>query len=186
MRKYRWVYMVLALCAFMLAGCGKKQDTESEALCGQIIAELGDEEQFSWRDIGEENFVLFTTDRTYDDGNGHNAAVYCDVYYAVDGEVYPLGRIESMGTAYPVSHGDKCIYTASEHSVEVYEFDGKRKEWVTSRYEEVFDENGEASYRCTREEETEEISEKDYLKVVEEYGGGTVVNFGYGASDNPF
>ena len=32
----------------------------------------------------------------------------------------------------------------------------------------------------------ENVAEKDYLEVWEAYGESTVVNFGYGASDNPF
>lgn len=55
---------------------------------------------------------------TYDDGEGHNAAAYCEVYYPADGE-------------------------------------------------------------------TETVSEADYRKAMEEYGESAVVNFGYGASDNP-
>lgn len=177
--------LVLTACAVLFAGVGKKEES-NENLYGQIIAKLGDEEQFSLRDIGEKNDVLFTTDMTYDDGNGHSAAVYCDVYYALEGEEYPLGRIESMGTAWPVSYGEKCIYTASEHSLEVYRFDQKKKQWTVSQYEERFDENGDASYRYMKEGETETISEKEYWDAMEDYGEGTVINFGYGASDNPF
>lgn len=44
-----------------------------------LLPAWGDDEQYSLRDIGEKNYVLFTTDMTYDDGNGHNATVYCDV-----------------------------------------------------------------------------------------------------------
>lgn len=47
--------------------------------------------------------------------------------------MYELGRIESMGTAYPVSYGKKCIYTASEHSLEIYKFDHKNKKWIVSQ-----------------------------------------------------
>lgn len=176
--------LVLAVCAVFFVRAGKREEDNAD-LYGQIIAELGDDEQFSLRDIGERNNVLFTTDVTYDDRNGHNAAVCCDVYYAEEGEAYPLGRIESMGTAWPVSFGEKCIYTASEHSLEIYRFDQERKQWTVRQYEEWFDENGDASYQYTEEGETKTISENEYSDAMEEYGKGTVVNFGYGASDNP-
>lgn len=91
--------LVLMVSIVLFAKAGKHNEN-NENLYGHIIAKLGDDEQFSLRDIGEKNNVLFTTDMTYDDRNGHNAAVYCDVYYALSGEVYPLGRIESMGTAF--------------------------------------------------------------------------------------
>lgn len=177
--------LVLAVCAVLFARAGKNGE-DNEDLYGDIIAGLGDDEQYSLRDIGEKNYVLFTTDMTYDDGNGHNAAVYCDVHYALSGEEYPLGRIESMGTAWPVSYGEKCIYTASEHSLEVYRFDQKRKQWTVLQYEESFDENGNASYQCTEDGEAKAISEKEYSDVMEDYGKSTVINFGYGASDNPY
>lgn len=177
--------LVLTVSSVLFAKAGKNNE-DNENLYGHVIAKLGDDEQFSLRDIGEKNDVLFTTDMTYDDGNGHNAAVYCDVYYALEGEEYPLGRIESMGTAWPVSYGEKCIYTASLHSLEVYRFDHKKKQWTVLQYEESFDENGDASYQCIEDGETKGISEKEYLDAMEDYGKGTVINFGYGASDNPY
>ena len=179
--------LVLTVCtvSFAFAKAGKNKE-DNETLYGHIIAELGDDEQFSLRDIGEKNDVLFTTDMTYDDGNGHNAAIYCDVYYAFEGEVYPLERIESMGTAWPVSYGEKCIYTASLHSLVIYRFDQKNKQWTVLQYEESFDENGNASYRYIEDDETKTISEKEYLDAWKIMEKGTVINFGYGASDNPY
>lgn len=177
--------LVLTVSTVLFAIAGKNKE-DNENLYGHIIAGMGDDEQFSLRDIGEKNDVLFTTDMTYDDGNGHNAAVYCNVYYAMGGEVYPLGHIESMGTAWPISYGEKCIYTASEHSLNVYRFDRKKKQWTILQYEEGFDENGDASYQRTEDDKTTTILEEEYLDVMEDYGKGTVINFGYGASDNPY
>lgn len=177
--------LVLTVGTVLFAKAGKNNE-EDENLYGNIIAGLGDDEQFSLQDIGEKNNVLFTTDITYDDGNGHNAAIDCDVYYKLEGEEYPLGHIESMGTAWPVSYGKKCIYTASLHSLEVYRFDPKKKQWTISRYEENFGENGEAYYRRIEDGETKTIAEKEYFDAVENYGKATVINFGYGASDNPY
>lgn len=177
--------LMLAAGVLLLVNSGKGEDRNNSSLYGDIIAGLGDEEQFSLADIGEKNVVLFTTDMTYDDGNGHNAAVYCEAYYSSDGKLYELGRIESMGTAYPVSCGERCIYTASEHSLEIYKFDRKGKRWVASRYEEVFDEEGNASYRYTEDGAVKDVSETDYQRAIDEYGESIVVNFGYGASDNP-
>ena len=168
---------------FAKAGGNKEDNTN---LYGYIIAGLGDDEQFSLRDIGEKNDVLFTTDMTYDDGNGHNAAIDCDVYYALEGEEYPLGHIESMGTAWPVSYGEKCIYTASLHSLEVYRFDQKKKQWTVLQYEERFEESGDASYQCIESGEAKTISEEEYLDAMADYGKATIINFGYGASDNQY
>lgn len=174
--------LVLAVTVLFVKAGKNKEDNED--LYGHIIAKLGDDEQFSLRDIGEKNDVLFTADMTFDDGNGHNAAISCNVYYGLNGELYPLGSIESMGTAWPVSYGEKRIYTASEHSLEIYSFDSKKKQWTVQRYEEKF-ENGDASYQFTEDDAAKTISEKEYLDAMEDYGKAAVVNFGYGASDNP-
>lgn len=191
-KKHFWVgfvalILLLTVCtiSFVFAKA-KKTEILNEEDYGGIIAGLGDDEQFSLRDIGEKNNVLFTTDMTYDDGNGHNAAIYCDVYYELEGEVYPLERIESMGTAWPISYGEKCIYTASLHSLVIYRFDQKKKQWTVSQYEEKFDENGDASYQYIENDAAKTISEKEYLDAWKLMEKGTVVNFGYGASDNPY
>ena len=180
--------LLLAICSLLLAGCGKNNETndaDNGELYGGLIAELGDEEQFSLRDIGEENDVLFTTDLTYDDGHGHNAAVYCTMYYSFGGKVYPID-IESMGTAYPVCYGDKCVFTSSGHSLNIYRFDKKEKQWAVSLYEEIPSGDTDSSYQLTEDGRTKAISKKDYEKALNEYSESTVVNFGYGASDNPF
>ena len=187
MKKYHRTFLLVTACV-LLAGCGKHKETngaDNEELYGGLIAGLGDAEQFSLRDIGEQNDVLFTTDLTYDDGNGHNAAAYCTLYYAFGGEVYSID-VESAGTAYPICYGDKCVYTASGHSLNLYRFDGKKRQWTVSVYEEVPDGEEGSACQLTENGETKAVSEKDYKTVLKEYGESTVVNFGYGASDNPF
>ena len=126
--------LVLTVCtvAFAFAKVGKNKE-DNETLYGHIIAELGDDEQFSLRDIGE-----------------------------------------------------KCIYTASLHSLVIYRFDQKNKQWMLLQYEENFDENGNASYRYIEDDESKTISEEEYLDVWKIMEKGTVINFGYGASDNPY
>ena len=183
MKRSKILVIIISIFVLTLTGCGKAGGEKNQEY-GGVIAGLGDDEQFALEDIGEKEDVLFTTDLTYDDGLGHSAALYSDVYYIMDGEVYNLGRIESMGTAYPISYGKKCIYTASEHSLEIYviEFSGHQLV-LKERYEAVFDETDQISYHLRKDGEERIIPEKDYLKVYEEYQQGTVVNFGYGASD---
>ncbi len=186
MKKYHRMFLLLAACV-LLAGCGKQKgtsDADNEELYGELIAGLGDEEQFSLCDIGEQNDVLFTSNLTYDDLNGHNAAAVGALHYAFDGEVYSVD-VESAGTAYPICYGDKCVYTASGHSLNIYRFDQKKKQWTVSLYVEIPNGEGDSTYQLTEDGETKAISAKDYGKVLEEYTQGTVVNFGYGASDNP-
>ncbi len=48
---------------------------------------------------------------------------------------------------------------------------------------EQFDENGNAAYTVTKENETRTISEEEYYDIFEKYSNATVVSFAYGASD---
>ena len=48
---------------------------------------------------------------------------------------------------------------------------------------EQFDENGNATYTVTKENETRIISEEEYYDIFEKYSNATVVSFAYGASD---
>ncbi len=178
------ILLIIAVLILTVTGCGKSKSEENEKFYGEIIAGLGDEEQFALEDIGEKYDVLFTTDATFDDGFAHNAALYCNVYYVIDGQGYNLGRIESMGTAYPISYGKKCIYTGSEHSMEIYVIDTSSRQLVLKeQYETVFGEGDEVSYRRLKEGKEEMISEKEYLKAYEEYTQRYIISFAYGESD---
>ena len=59
----------------------------------------------------------------YDDRLGNQAALNCEVYYLVDKEVKNVGRIESMGTAYPISYDETGIYAASGHAMQRFEIE---------------------------------------------------------------
>lgn len=172
---------VLMALAMALTGCGQRGKNRNEEY-GEVIAGLGDDEQFALEDIGENYDVLFTTDMTYEDGAGHHAALRAAVYYVIDGQACSMGRVESMGTAYPVSYGKRCIYTASEHSLQIYEIDtAKQQLSLKAEYEIIFDETDRISYRCTKDGQEEMISEEAYAKIYKEYEKSTVVSFGYGA-----
>ena len=177
------ILLIMAMLILTLTGCAQHKSEKNEDYYGEIIAGLGDEEQFALEDIGEKNDVLFTTDATYDDGFAHDAALYCNIYYAMDGKTYHLGRIESMGTAYPISYGKKCIYTASQHSWEIYVIDtSDHKLVLKEQYETVYGEDDEVSYLRLKDGTEEAVSEEDYLKIYEEYQQSYVISFGYGAS----
>jgi 6-phosphogluconolactonase (cycloisomerase 2 family) len=56
----------------------------------------------------------------YDDGLGDQAALWCDVYYMVNGIVKNIGQIESMGTAYPIAYDETGIYGISGQDIESF------------------------------------------------------------------
>ncbi|MCC8163181.1 MAG: M56 family metallopeptidase [Lachnospiraceae bacterium] len=160
---------------------GEKSGGTNEEMYGETVANLGDDEQFALVDIGMANDVLLVTDASYD-LDGVNASIGCEVYYYIDGEVRDLGRIESMGTAYPVCYGEKCFYTASNSSFEIYVIDTAERALVTeTQYKVDYSEDDGVYYKIT--DGAEMISEEEFWASFEIYGAGTVVNFGYGAAD---
>lgn len=176
------VVVVMIVGAYVLANGGKSADEKNSGLYNGIIEELGDGWQFALEDIGEKNLVLLAADITYDDGQGHNATIFADVYYAVDGETYNLGVVESMSTAYPISYGNKCIYAASHDRLNIYEIDTANHELkLKEQYITEYGDGDEIFYSRIKDGEEEVVYEKDYLKVYDEYTKATVVDFSYGA-----
>lgn len=140
------------------------KSAENASLYGNTIAGLDDQTQFALVDIGLEHDVLFTTEQSYTYDTGIEAALYCHVYYSIDGSVKDLGSVESEGTAYPVSYGQGCIYTAGNHSVSKYVID-------------------ETTYQLICEQKDDTQSEADFNKAMEAYHEAVPISFSYGASE---
>lgn len=140
------------------------KSAENASLYGNTIAGLDDQTQFALVDIGLEHTVLFTTEQSYTYDAGVQAALDCHVYYVIDGSVKDLGSVESEGTAYPVSYGQGCIYTAGNHSVSRYVID-------------------ETTYQLICEQKDDTQSEADFNKAMEAYHEAVPISFSYGASE---
>ncbi len=149
---------------------------------GPTIAGLEDEELFALVEIGADSPVLLVTDQYYDDGV-NQASIFCNVYYAGDGEVRKLGTIESLGTAYPVSYDDSGLYAGSGHGMQRFVIDDETDTLVLEEeLAETFDSDGNASYARTLRGETKMITEEEYLAEMEKYADTVTVHFVYGAT----
>lgn len=160
------------------------KSAENELLYGNTIAALDDQTQFALVDIGLEHDVLFVTEQSYTYGTGIEAALDCHVYYVIDGSVKDLGSVESEGTAYPVSYGQGCIYTAGNHSVSKYVIDEMTYQLICEQKDEVsYDADGNVSYiRSYPGMDKEKSStEKAYNEAMEAYSQAVPVSFSYGA-----
>ena len=160
------------------------KSAENELLYGNTIAALDDQTQFALVDIGLEHDVLFVTEQSYTYDTGIEAALYCQVYYSIDGSVKDLGSVESEGTAYPVSYGQGCIYTAGNHSVSKYVIDEMTYQLICEQKDEVsYDADGNASYiRSYPGMDKEKSStEKAYNEAMEAYSQAVPISFSYGA-----
>ena len=162
------------------------KSAENASLYGNTIAGLDDQTQFALVDIGLEHTVLFTTEQSYTYDAGVQAALDCHVYYVIDGNVKDLGSVESEGTAYPVSYGQGCIYTAGNHSVSKYVIDETTYQLICEQKDEVsYDVDGNASYiRFYPGTDKEKSStEKAFNEAVESYSQAVPISFSYGASE---
>ena len=160
------------------------KSAENELLYGNTIAALDDQTQFALVDIGLDHAVLFTTEQCYTYDTGVQAALDCHVYYVIDGSVKDLGSVESEGTAYPVSYGQSCIYTAGNHSVSKYVIDEMTYQLICEQKDEVsYDADGNVSYiRSYPGMDKEKSStEKAYNEAMEAYSQAVPVSFSYGA-----
>lgn len=160
------------------------KSAENELLYGNTIAALDDQTQFALVDIGLEHDVLFVTEQSYTYDTGIEAALDCHVYYVIDGSVKDLGSVESEGTAYPVSYGQGCIYTAGNHSVSKYVIDEMTYQLICEQKDEVsYDADGNVSYiRSYPGMDKEKSStEKAYNEAMEAYSQAVPVSFSYGA-----
>lgn len=169
---------ILCVIIFSLCACGE-EGKDNAAIYGETIGGLQDDELFVIIDTNAPLPVLLVTSHVYDDGTVKQAAIDCDVYYPVDGEVKNIGRVESMGTAYPVSYDETGIYTASGHAMQRYEIEKSG----TIELAEVINEQFDDAYTMEKGSETETISEEEYYDVFGKYRNATVVSFAYGASD---
>ena len=162
------------------------KSAENASLYGNTIAGLDDQTQFALVDIGLEHTVLFTTEQSYTYDAGVQAALDCHVYYVVDGSVKDLGSVESEGTAYPVSYGQGCIYTAGNHSVSKYVIDETTYQLICEQKDEVsYDADGNASYIRSYPwmDKEKSSTEKTYNEAMEAYHEAVPISFSYGASE---
>ena len=81
----RWkrviLYMVVIVTALLLPGCGKQNKNE---IYTDTIAKLDDDELFALVETDARYPVLLVTSQYYEDGQGNQASITCDVYYVVN------------------------------------------------------------------------------------------------------
>ncbi len=173
-------YLVLMWGVCLLWGCAKQDNGD---IYGDTIAGLGDEELFALVETEAKQSVLLVTDSYYEDGNGNQAAIWCEVYYEIGGEVKKVGALSSSGTAYPIAYDKMGLYAGGNHGLGRYVIDEEKGELVLEDHILVsYTENGDASFTRENEGEVQEITEEEYNLLWEAYGKAAVVDFHYGAS----
>ncbi len=165
----------------LLTACGKASDGASNAeLYGSAVAGLADDEAFAIVNAGAEYPVLLASGQLFDDGQ---TAAFCDVYYAADDGTKKFGTIDDPETAEPLACDASGIYAAGERQVLRYEINEEEgclelAEAVYIRYDEA----GHETYEKITGGNTEQITEEEFLALLEKAQKADPILFHYGAS----
>jgi hypothetical protein len=176
------ISMVIGAVAFatLFTGCGKAAE---KGEYDEVISSLNAGQAYAYVDIaGGEHQALLVADDTYDDGNGHNAAISAELYCLdTDGSVISYTNVLSEGTAYPIAVKDGYLYYGGNHHVAKEYIDLQYASVVTKEdAEETFDEDGNTTYYYfSLDDEFEgEVDDDSYLaRLFDEYGDADVVDF---------
>ena len=159
----------------LLTACGAKK---TDNIYHDTIAALPKSDYTATVDIGLDKPVLLVTDGVYDDGDGNEAAIYCDVYYPVGKKVQKIGTIESMGTAYPIAFGKDGIYAALDRGVQKYAVDSADGKLVMTQNIYVsYDTEGTASYFNEESGTAKSVSVSEYDSAEDVYAHCVTVDF---------
>ena len=137
---------------------------------------------------GYDGKLLAVTEQTFDDLEGHRAAIEATFYGETDGQVRFVGNAFSDGTAYPIRCDGKVIYSGGNHEFNSEFMNKDGNALIVKDYMVVdYDENGEASYygfhRETNTSEDEDIpsdpaeAEKVFDSLFAEMGDKEVMDF---------
>lgn len=159
----------------ILTACGSQNGDKTYQ---DTIAALPKSDYTATVDIGLDKPVLLVTDAVYDDGNGNEAAIYCDVYFPVGKKIQKIGTIESMGTAYPIAVGKDGIYAVLDKGVQKYSVDAAGDKLVMTQNIYVsYDAKGNASYFSSEAGAAKSVSAAEYDSAQENYAKGVTVDF---------
>lgn len=176
------VCVIIAIC-FLTNPLEEKTESET-GIYENIVAGLEDEDTYAFLMMDYNYHVLLTSDLIYDEGTEQQAAVYCDVYYPVDGKAKMLGTIMSDGTAYPITFTKDGIFASSAHKIEKYKIAEDDTLYLEKGIYEQFDEAGNAIYTSMTGVHESPSTVQEYQRLLLEYGKSQIVHFSYGAEDS--
>lgn len=153
----------------------------------QIVDKLPKGYGYTNATIGDTD-VLIVTKQTYDDLEGHNAAIDAEIFtYTESGTPQYAGYVEAGGTAYPLAIADGKLYAGGNHFMKVYTMSFGFPCWEDYAWEE-FDASDAATYYYRSDikditedgadAETGELKDDSVLKrLYEEAYSGEILNF---------
>ena len=121
--------------------------------------------------------VLAVSDWTYDDGNGNQVAMACEIYYLVDGSVKYCGLLASEGTAYPITHDNTGFYVTGGHSFQHYVVSEDGSLNCDIDVQEDIDADGNSVFTQTNGDMVTIISEDEFYAFFETSRDAIAISF---------
>ena len=153
----------------------------------QIVDKLPKGTGYTNTKIGDSDVLLVATG-TYDDQDGHNAAIDSEIYvYTDEGAPLYVGYVEAGGTAYPLAVNNDKLYVGGNHFMKAYTMSFGYPCWDEYAWEE-YDANGNATYyyrsdikditEVGADAETGELKDDSVLtRLYDEAFSGEILNF---------
>ncbi len=161
----------------------------------ELISYLKGDNGYTYFELeGYDGKLLAVTEGTFDDQDGHNAAMEATFYGEKDGQIRFFGNAFSGGTAYPIRCDGTLVYNAGNHEYNSQFMNPEGDALMVKDYiYENFDENGTASYsgfqRETNSSDTKDIpsdpkeAEKLFESLINEMEKKEVMDFTVAGSD---
>ncbi len=162
----------------------------------ELISYLKGDNGYTYFELeGYDGKLLAVTEGTFDDLDGHRAAIDATFYGDIDGQVRFIGNAFSNGTAYPIRCDGTLIYSAGNHEYnsEFMSEDGTGlivKDYIHVEYDESGNPTYTGFHRETNASEGEDIpadpaeAEKIFDSLITEMEEKEVMDFTVAGADD--
>ncbi|MDE6608226.1 MAG: hypothetical protein K2K54_10805 [Lachnospiraceae bacterium] len=172
--------LMTAIIVFLLPACGnavRENRSDVSGVYGDTVAGLEGQKYYAVVETNAKNPVLLVTDSCYEDEKGTQVSIDAEVYYETGGGVKNIGRVSSLGTAYPIAYDKTGIYAGGGHGMQRYEIDEAGELTLAEGAYVTYDESGNAFFAIEEAGNIESASEEEYQKIWDKYESAEVVNF---------
>ncbi|MBQ6555661.1 MAG: copper amine oxidase N-terminal domain-containing protein, partial [Firmicutes bacterium] len=146
-----------------------------------VISKLKDKDVYAFAAISEDKDILLVAKSSYDDLNGHNAAIEAAAYADdKDGEIKEIGSVKCGGTAYPLAVKDGSLFYAGGHWIAKAVYNEKSNSLTeTEKATVTFDKDGKETYTYVSADEDLDGKEAEdkFTELFGEYDKAVIIDF---------
>ncbi len=166
-----------------LAANETTQETTQEistATLEEVINSLHAGQSYAYAPICEGENALLVTSYSFDDLEGHQAAIDASIYIEKNGSIEKVTTVQSGGTAYPIAvTADNCLLLHKRNSVQKAHIDKTSGEYIITEESDVNYVEAEDGVYHNYVKDGKEVSTDSSLfdKLSDEYFNSEVLNF---------